>query len=281
MILIRLITLADFLTTGQVNLITMIVITNLMLLGILAMFYAFSKNKKTLTLFMTLAILLILNGQNFETSTWAMGGFQNVAISLLVMCSIFALFYHAKYAFLLGLVLAVFTIFSNGNGIGLLPAVGLSLALQKEFKKLTWFAGVAGIAVVIYLVNLELSLNNNTEFLQRIPTLATAFFCFLGGNLWLPFAKFVALGWGIVIVATYLWAIKSGLHKNNIEWFTFFSFMIVTAALVAVNRPPDEIAPLRYRIHCCMATVLTVMFYTENWNQLKFPIKLKLFTPPH
>jgi hypothetical protein len=280
MLFIRLVTLANYTLTGQINLIVFIVITNLMLIGILAMFYAFLKNKKRVALFMTFAILLILNGQNFETSTWAMGGFQNVAISLLAMISIYALFNHAKYGFMLGLALASFTIFSNGNGMGLLPAVGLSLALQKEFKKLTWFVAIAGIAVVIYFVDLELSSRSNAEFLQRIPAVTMAFFCFLGGNLWLPSAKILALAWGAIVVTTYLWAIKSNLYKNNIEWFTFFSFIMVTASQVAINRPLEEIAPLRYRIHCCMATVLTVMFYAENWEMLKLPIKLKLLTPP-
>jgi hypothetical protein len=51
-------------------------------------------------------------------------------------------------------------------------------------------------------------------------------------------------------------------------WFTFFTFMLLTAAMVALNRPAEEVAPMRYRIHCCMGIMLAVMFYFENREAL-------------
>jgi hypothetical protein len=56
--------------------------------------------------------------------------------------------------------------------------------------------------------------------------------------------------------------------------------MLLTAAMVALNRPADEIAPMRYRIHCCMGTVLTIMFYYENREALHLGRWFKFLVPP-
>jgi hypothetical protein len=281
MLITRLVTLAQYALTEHTNFQVLIIVGNIFLLGIAAMFVAIKQNKKNVAFFASLVALLIFHGQNFETSTWATGIQQDVAVFFLAMVTIYLLMKQTLGAFIAGLACAVFTIYSSSNGMCLLPAGVLSLFLMKRKKELAWFSIVAGVAVACYFIDWDAGVQSRLGgFIQRIPLITRSFFCFLGGNLWLPSAKIFALTWGLIIVATYLFAFKTKLYKNNIAWFTIFSYLLLTAAMVAINRPPDEIAPMRYRIYCCMATVLTVMFYVENWDKLKFPIKLKLFTPP-
>jgi hypothetical protein len=253
--------LLSYWITGKINLVVFIIIGNLFLLGIGAMFFNFLKQKKNAGIFALIIILLLYNGQNFETSTWAMAGLANVGTLMLSMSAIYFVLQPGKSYFITGIILSVIAIFSNGNGMCLFPAVLLSLFLQKRTKNLIWFAIVTGIAVICYFFNLELNSEHGSRY---IPDILKAFFCFLGGNLWLPSVKIVAFLLGLFIFATYVLALVGKFYKKNIAWFTFFTFVLLTAAMVSLNRPADEIAPLRYRIFCCMGTILTVMFYYEN-----------------
>jgi hypothetical protein len=257
----KVIGLLSYWLTGKINLTAFIIIGNLFLLGIGAMFFKFLREKKNAGIFALMIILLLLNGQNFETSTWAMAGLANVGTLFLSMLSIYFVLRPTKTYFITGLILSVITIFSNGNGMCLFPAVLLSLFLQKRTKDLTWFAIVAGIAVIGYFFNLKLNTEHGSHY---IPDIIKAFCSLLGGNLWLPSVKIVAFLWGLFVFGTYVLALVGKFYKKNIVWFTFFTFMLLTAAMIALNRPVDEIAPLRYRIFCCMGTILTAMFYFEN-----------------
>jgi hypothetical protein len=281
-LLTRIITLLDYWLTGKVNLCVMIVIGNLFLLGIGAMFFAYVREKKNAGIFVFMTVLLIYNGQNFETSTWAMGGLQDMAIVFMAMLSVYFVTQPAVSWFVTGLVFSVITIFSHGNGMCLLPSILLSfLLLKKEKEKTVWFTVIAGIAIAYYFCNWEIeSQGRFIGLLYRIPSITMSFFHFLGGNLWIPSAKIIACLWGVFIFATYIWAIVGEFYKKNIAWFTFFTFMLLTAAMVALNRSADEIAPLRYRVHCCMATVLAVMFYYENREALRLTRLFKFSVLP-
>jgi hypothetical protein len=274
----KLITLFSYWITGKVNISAFIVIGNLFMLGIGAMFFAFLRQKKDAGIFALMIVLLLFNGQNFETNTWAMVGLANVGTLLLSMLSVYLIMQPAKSGFIAGFVLSVLTIYSNGNGMCLLPAIMFSFFLQKKKKELIWFTLIAGITVIYYFLTLNWSSNIGEGL--RIGDTITGFFYFLGGNLWLPSVKIVALLWGMIIFATYIWAFIGGFYKKNIIWFTFFTFMILTAIMVVLNRPVEEIAPLRYRIFCCMGMILTVMFYFENKEALHLTRWFKFLVPP-
>lgn len=279
----RLTALLIYWITGKVNLSALIVIGNIFLIGIGTMFYVFAREKKEVSVFVLLMTLLIFNGQNFTTSTWATGGLQDIAVNAMAMLSIYFILRPTNSGFVIGLVLSVVTIFSHGNGMCLLPAGLLTFFLQDRKKEMMWFAVIAGAAVICYFINFEMPTQTQariSEFFHRIPSIITSFFTFLGGNFWLPPLKAIAFMWGLFVFATYVWSIIGKFYKKNVAWFTFFTFILFTAAMVALNRPADGIAPLRYRMHCCMATVLTVMFYFENRDALHITTRyFKLIVP--
>jgi hypothetical protein len=267
-LLTRLLALLDYWITGKISLSAMIAIGNVFLLGIGSMFILFIKKNADKGLIALAMILLIFNGQVFDTSTWAMGSLQDIGISFFAMLSIYLSINKSassKSAFITGLFLSVFTVFSHGNGMCLLPAVLLSLILQKRTKEATWYGIIVGIAVICYFIHWSRNPGAVSGLsLERIPVIMMSFLCFLGGNFWIPSLKILSFSFGLFVCFTYLWAIKSKRYKKNFAWFAMLTFMLLTAAMVALNRPVDEIAPLRYRIHCCLITALTVMFYFEN-----------------
>jgi hypothetical protein len=250
--------------TGEINFVALIIIGNLFLLGIGIIFLKSLKQKENAGIFALMTVLLLFNGQNFETGTWAIALFANVGTLFLLMLSIYFVLQPGKPYFITGLILSVISIYSNGHGICLLPAVLLSFFLQRKTKNLMWFAIVTGIAVICYFFNWEFHNVENASASRYIPDIITSFFCFLGGSLWLPSAKFIAFFCGLFIFGTYVLALAGKFYKKNIVWFTFFTAMIIAAAMVSLSRNPNAIAPLRYRIFCCIVAILTVMFYFEN-----------------
>jgi hypothetical protein len=274
----RLIVLLSYCITGKINITAFIIIGNLLTLGIGVMFFIFLRQRKDAGIFALMIALLLFNGQNFETSTWAMAGLANVGVLLLSMLSVYFIMKPEKQGFIIGLILSVITVFPNGNGMCLFPAILFSFLLQKRKKELLWFAGIVGIAVICYFLNFNWVSNNEHEL--RIDAVIAGFFHFLGGNFWLPSVKIIALLWGLFIFATYVWAVIGGFYRKNTVWFTFFTFMLLTAAMVVLNRPAEEVAPLRYRIYCCMGTILTVMFYFENRDAMHLTRRFKWFVPP-
>ena len=274
----RLTVLLNYWITGTVNINVLVLTGNLFMLGIGAMFFVFLRQRKDAGIFALMTVLLLFNGQNFETNTWAMAGLANVGTLLLAMLSVYFVMQPAKPGFIAGIILSVITVFSNGNGMCLFPAVLFSFLLQKRKKELLLFAGVAGMAVICYFLNFNWESNSGHSL--RTGAVTTGFFHFLGGNLWLPSVKMIALFWGLFIFATYVWAVIGGFYRKNTVWFTFFTFMLLTAAMAVLNRPVEEIAPLRYRIYCCMGTILTVMFYFENRDALHLTRWFKCLVPP-
>jgi hypothetical protein len=280
LIFTKLIVLLSYGITGKINITAFIVIGNLFLLGIGAMFFIFLRKKENAGIFALMIILLLFNGQNFETSTWAMAGLANVGVQLLTMLSIWFILRPTKSGFITGLVLSVITIFSNGNGMCLFPAVLFSFFLQKRKKEMLWFSIVAGSAVICYFLDFNWTPDSNKlELSHRISVGIMSFFNFLGGNLWLPSAKIIAFLMGLFVFATYIWAFSGKFYRKNIVWFTFFTFMLLTSLMLTLNRNTGEI-PLRYRIYCCMGTILTAMFFFENQEVLHITRWFKYTVPP-
>lgn len=271
--------LMSYWTTGGVNLSFFILIGNLFLLGIGIMFFMYVREKKEAGMFMLLTVLLLFNGQNLETSTctWAMASIANAGSLLLAMLSIYFVLQKDRKYFVSGIVLSVITVFSNGNGMCLLPAVTFSLFLMNRRKELMLFSIVIGIAVASYFIDLRFSAGTERN---SIPDIAVNFLHFLGGNFWLPSAKIFAFCWGLFVCFTYVFAFVRKSYKTNIVWFSFFTFMLLTAAMVALNRPYGEVAALRYRIYCCMPTILTIMFYYENRKALHLSRWFKYIVTP-
>jgi hypothetical protein len=157
--------------------------------------------------------------------------------------------------------------------------------LQKRKKEALLFVAVAGLAVVGYFIHFKLvGIGDNTP---NIPTLLRnphipimAFFRFCGNNLWLPSLKIIALLWGVFIFFTYLLAIYLRAYTKNTAWFTFFTFMLLTAAMVSFNRSVEEMAPLRYRIYGSMLSISVLMFYFENKDALRISRLFKWVVPP-
>ncbi|MDR0419163.1 MAG: hypothetical protein LBH34_02995, partial [Prevotellaceae bacterium] len=266
----RLIVAIGYLITGGINLSVIVAISNLLFIGIGVVFCLLIKRHKDIYIFASSAVFILFNGQNFESSTWSMVGLANIGTLLLAMLSIYLTLQNKKSYFIVGIILSFFTTFSNGNGILLLPTLILAFILQRKKKELIYTIIIFGITIIVYFFNFQKSISNISDIISNLPILIFNFFNFVGCNLWIPSLKIIPFLYGLFIVFTYVFAFFSKLYKKNIIWFALFTFMLLSAAAVAVYRlNPEEMGPLRYRIYGSMFTVLTLMFYFENRESFK------------
>jgi hypothetical protein len=280
----RLSILTCYALTGEINIAAMIIISNFFIMGIGITFCLWLKQKEYFSLFALLCILLLLHGQNFESMGWLIVGFVYVGTLLLAMLSISMITSYNKYIFFTGIVLTVITIFSYGNGMALFPTLTLTLFLQKRKKEMLIFSIIAGIATMCYLLHIkEFSDTPHVNFydlLHNIRIIILKFFYFMGCSLWIPSLKIISFLCGFVIFSTYVWGIISMYYKKNLAAFSFFSFMILTAMMLALSpRHLDDMGALRYRIFGSMLTISTIMFYVENKNLLRLHLSFKIITP--
>lgn len=262
----RLTVVIGYLITGSINLSVIVIISNLLFIGIGVVFGILIKHYEDVFIFVPLIIFTLFNGQNFESSTWPMVGLANIGTLLLAMLSIYLTLQNKKSYFIAGIILSVFTTFSNGNGILLLPTFIFAFILQKKKKELIYATIILSIAIIIYFFNFQKSTSIPiSDIISNLHIPIFNFFNFVGCNLWIPSFKIIPFCYGLFIVFTYALSLFSKLYKKNITWFSIFTFMLLSAAAVAVNRlNPEEMGPLRYRIYGSMFTILTLMFYFEN-----------------
>jgi hypothetical protein len=281
----RIILVIYYWITGTINFSAGIVIANIFLLGVGILFGLYFKHKKELPLFILLMVLLLFNGQNFESSTWAMVGLCNIGALLFMMLSIFLVLRKSKTQFALGLAATAIAIFSNGNAFLLLPVLSLALWLQKERKRMVYFAAITAVLVAYYFLTYGNAIKPDeasyAELFAHAHMLVINFFNFVGNNLWVSASlKIVPFIAGAFICFTYGLAVYKKYYKENMVWFSLFTFMLLTAAAVALNRADSNgMGDARLRIYGSVFTVLTAMFYVENIERLHLQRYVKFIVP--
>ncbi|MDR1758301.1 MAG: hypothetical protein LBR51_05020 [Bacteroidales bacterium] len=263
----RLIVLCNYYLSGTVNLLPVIVIGNLFWIGIAAMFCLYIKSKKEMPVFVLFVILLMFNGQNLETCTWAISSIVNISPIFFGMMSILLIFSNkTRLMYILGLIIAVITVFSNGNGLCIIPAIAVGLWSQGRSKEALIVSSVLVLAGVGYFLSMNTSVGTKMVFFEllRNPVKPlVSFFSFVGAIFYIPSKQWIPVLVGLFVVGTYVYGIIREYHINNPLWFSFFTFMLCTAALVAIGRPSGMIAPLRYRTYISMFPILTLLFFFD------------------
>jgi len=224
--------------------------------------------------------LLMFNGQNLETNTWAMVSIANVGIILLALLSI-KLSVKSKVPVYTGLILMIITVFSNGNGMCIVPAISITMFLQGRKKESLWFAFAGALSVVGYFYNFAMPEGSSTlsETLKHPLIVITTFLSFIGNNFYLPQLKVVPVVVGSFCLITYCLAIGRKYWRQNALWFAFYTFLLLSAGMVAIGRADDGGGALRYRLYGSLFLVMTLMYYLENIEVLHNRHVFRLLLP--
>jgi hypothetical protein len=212
----RLIVLTVYILFGGLNYNVYAFIIVLFLLGIGILIYnAFrTENKKGLLVLLT--VLLLFNGQILINFVETLCGLANIGIIFLAFLSIYVLLSNNRRSFIAGIILSLLTIYSNGNGMLIIPPVLVCLFIQKRIKALIIFGVLSIVAALFYFYNLDITRINNDGIWNGFHERILYFFYFVGGSLWLPSQKFISFFNGLFLFSVYIWGIFSGHYKKNI-----------------------------------------------------------------
>ena len=270
----RLIIILSYTFTGSLNYSVFIIIGNILLLCICFFMYKTASNKEFISIYILLIVLVFLNGQNFDTSTWAMVSIANIGIIFLVLSSIFCTLNTKRSLFYCGLALSAFTIFSNGNGMLIIPSITIGLFLLNRKKDLLFFLCISLISVFLYFTNFTGTNRTSFEFIgfvKGLPTIVSNFFMCVGIIFWIPSYKFLSFTIGLSCVFIFLFGFWKKWYKNNILLYAFLLFFYLSAAALAIAwfGGGEVVGALRYRIYFSPIIVLTLFLLINNLKKLK------------
>lgn len=237
LLFMRSIVLFVYMVCGKLNYSICIFIANLLLFGTSVLLYKMIRNKNMNGLWVFLTVLLLFNGQNLGNSIVAQFGLANIGSIFITFLSIYLLLLNHRPAFICGLLLSLITIYSNGNGMLMIPPVIACFCIQKRTKDMICFGTVSVTAAMFYFYGLDTS-RLGGDIWSHLPELAANFFIFIGCNLWIPSVKFVSLFTGIVCSAIYVWGIFNKVYERNLFCYACLTFLFITAIAVAAGNEP-------------------------------------------
>jgi hypothetical protein len=124
----RIVTLLDYKLFGKLNYVHLMLIGNLSLVGLLAVFVAVLR-RAGLTVFHALPVaLLLFNLSQWENMFWGMASLQNFSVVLWVVAAFYLLSY--THWWLLAFVAGVLATLTSGNGLMVWPVGFVLLALR-------------------------------------------------------------------------------------------------------------------------------------------------------
>jgi hypothetical protein len=264
-LLLRLTVLLIYALSGELNYSICIFICGLLLAGTGLLLCKTIHEKSIKGLCALLIVLLLYNGQNFMNSLWAMSGLANIGICFYCFLVMYLLLLPGRIAFTFGLFLSLLTIYSNGNGMLIIPPVIACLYIQKRMKKLIVFAVPAVIMSLLYFYQLNTIRISNESIWSHYGSLFEDFFIFIGGNLWIPSMKIISIMVGLFCLSIYVWGIFKKLYEKDLFCYACLTFLYLSAIAVAVGSTGPA-GTLRYRIYGSLFMILTVILLINNTN---------------
>lgn len=274
LVVLKLITLSDYYIFGKIN------FAHLRLIGFLfflcTLFYFFSLGRfQTSKFYYFLPVpMLLISFAYAEINSLSMESLSHFVVIFFVVSTFYSLFEAEKI--ILPLILLFLGIFSNGNGLLMVPIGFLGLLIRKDYKRLTIWSVFSILAVLVFFLDYE---KGNTPLDTSVfKRIAYVFPIYLGGIGGMESIK-INMVFGIlgIILAIYFLIIKKS-HRDNTALSALLLFFLGTYLLISSKRQyTDSTALLRgaYLINSvCIFVVFYILFYKihlKKWKESKKP----------
>ncbi|RAK00250.1 hypothetical protein LX87_01950 [Larkinella arboricola] len=267
----RIITWLDYNLTGKLNYIHLMVVGNLSLVLLLAVFVR-ALQKTGAAVWMALPVaLLLFNLSQWENMFWAMASLQNFTVVALALATFYALAFKNRVGWT-AIGLAVVATITSGNGLLIWPVGLMLLFLRQDYAGvMRWLAALA-VSFRLYFLYYEKPPGNPVDsgtLLQKFH----GWLLFNGAAAEaLPFQNFLlsctvlgAVLLGVTALLSILF-LKQHLFGPKLSgWQIFFlgtaAFVVGSGLVVALNRVGFGLATLttsRYKIYSL--TLLSLLF---------------------
>ena len=267
LVVLKLITLSDFYIFGQLNFQHLRWIGFLFFLSSLFFFFKLGKFKIYKFQYFLPVPVLLVSFAYAEINSLAMESLSHfVVISYVVSC-LYYLFETKKIV--LPILLLFLGIYSNGNGLLLVPIGILGLLITKDYKRLGIWSLFSALAIFVFFLDYE---KGNTPLDASVfKRIAYVFPIYLGGIGGMESIKINML-FGIlgIILAIYFLVIKKS-YQNNTALSALMLFFLGTYLLISSKRQyTDSTALLRgaYLINSvCIFVTFYILFYKINLSK--------------
>ncbi len=212
-----------------------------------------------------------------EISNWALTGMQQSFLIVFVLCAIASVSPGTLKGFWIAMLFCFLATFTFGSGIISFPAIMFYFFCFRNYRRMLGTAVSMFAALAIYLLNYETGQEATIQ--DNVVDLFSSLFAFIGSGVSV-FGQpdIVSTVHGVFISAFVIFLmVKKSLvnyEKNDssksgiIELLTFFAFILITAAIVAVCRSRSgSVIASRFQIYAALSMVV---FYLLLLDTTKF-----------
>jgi hypothetical protein len=272
LVVLKLITLSDYYIFGKINFGHLRIIGFSLFLSTLLLFFKLGRFQTSKFYFFLPVPLLLISFAYAEINSLAMESLSHFVVIFFVVCCLYYLFETKQIV--LPIILLFLGIYSNGNGLLLVPIGFLGLLTTKDFKRLGIWSLFSAIAIFVFFLDYE---KGNTPLdVSVFKRIAYVFPIYLGGIGGMESIK-INMIFGIlgIILAIYFLIIKKS-YKNNTALSTLLLFFLGTYLLISSKRQyTDSSALLRgaYLINSvCVFVIFYILFFKiqlSKWIESK------------
>lgn len=289
----RIIALLVYYINNSLDFKILIIIGNLSLLGLAVIIFQCFKQKKDKFLYFLPVVFLLFQPQYTGSIYWAISALQNLLVLLFVSLTIYFIDDKRRSFFVLAIVFAVLSAFTNGNGLFVfLIILGILMYRRRFHDALLWlFVTILVFAVYFHGYIMPEHKQYYIDF-SNMGQAVIYFFAFIGSSVSLnfPIFKIMLSGFseaqitilisviGVIILLYSIFLIKNKYYKKNIKISAFFVFLFVCALSAALMRPGHGLTQAfssRYKI----ISVLFLIFIYISAAEIIQAGKLKKYFP--
>ena len=213
----RSVVLLFYAITGSVKLTNLMVVSNLLWIGQLAILYLVFRRLRLALLYFVPFCWLLLNVHSFENIFWGTSSLGNFGLLFFIMLGAYFYSHNAEKNIGWALLFSTIATFTYGNGLMAFLTGSLLLTLTQQWKLLKTTVGAMIVVLMLYSLTRahaspgSLDLTNPNSYWLAF----TCFFAFLGSSVnFNPYAPSsvemgLSVGFGIVLVAAVLWLLRA------------------------------------------------------------------------
>jgi len=277
----RLWSIISFKIQHQVNFNVLSFIGNLSLVGMGLIFLRkFLRLNLSLVLFFPVTVFLF-NLASWENMTFAVCALANFVVHLFILLSLASLTAPdpGRKKVVVACIFFFAAFLTQGAGLALFPISLLILLYKREYKNLLLYIGMTGLVLLFYFYGFHKPQGTTLDILFRDFKVRTILFVFAFlGNAFDYFLVFTndsqeSISFTAVIGALFfllfIHITRQKYYKKNPFNYSVMLFIIITAALAAVNRSwmGLEIAGAsRYRINGCIFCIALYFWLIETYS---------------
>lgn len=267
----------QYVMCSHVNFVLLSVLGNLFILAVFCVLYAMWRQDEILKvqplLFFVPTAWMLFQFQYYSLLNWPMSSFQEAAIMVFALLSVYLLGQQQRTNFYWALVCLVLSIASSGNGLFLIPIGALMLLQHRHVARLIGWLAVSLGMVILYFYKYNFNASQSHTDHSTLSSLHHFSFLyalgFLGASIGRYNVNTPVLILGMLFCVVFIVALADRLHQKSPAIFYSMLFILITAFAVSGLRSDagiDQSMASRYRIYSNLMLIFCYFYILRRWR---------------